>query len=158
LPNLNNHYSKKHLEMNKLIYGISILAIAGGLILVACNKQTPAPNQSTNTKTETASDVEKSGAITSQFFRSVAIVPKSHLIVNGGTEYVQRFSLLMFDESYTPLDSYIVNNVDYTDDGKFNDEVAGDGVYTSVITKPITSNSEVPSNIAFASDIFEHYD
>ncbi|WP_343636253.1 hypothetical protein [Fluviicola sp.] len=144
--------------MKKLIYGISFLAIAGGAILVACNKQNLNPNQSPNAKTETAIDAEKSGAITSLFYRSVAILPKSHLVVNNGTEYVQQFSLLMFDESYVPSDSYILNNVDYTDDGKFNDVVAGDGVYTSVIKKPIASYVAVPANVALVSDDFEHFD
>ena len=144
--------------MKRLIYGVAFLAITGATVLVACNKQNPTPNQSTKAKTEAVSDVEKSGAITSLFFRSVAIVPRSHLMVNGGTEFAQQFSLLRFDESYTPLDSYIVNNVDYTDDGKFNDKVAGDGVYTSVITKPIASYVEVPFGIAFAAEDFEHHD
>lgn len=56
------------------------------------------------------------------------------------------------------MESYIINNVDYTDDGKFNDKVAGDGIYTSVITKPIASYTQVPAGIGFASEDFEHYD
>jgi hypothetical protein len=144
--------------MKKLIYGISFLAIAGGAILVACNKQNLNPTLKQSTQTETVSDVEKSDVVTSLFYRSVAILPKSHLIISGGSEYVQQFSLLMFDESYTPLESYIINNVDYTDDGKFNDQVAGDGVYTSVITRPIASYVPVPADVAFASDDFEHFD
>lgn len=143
--------------MKKVIFGISFFAIAGTTILVACNKQEVKPTSKT-IKTEETPSVEKSGTITALFYRSVAILPKSHLVVNGGTEYVQQFSLLMFDESYVPLESYILNNVDYTDDGKFNDVVAGDGVYTSVITKPIASYVPVPANVAFASDVFEHVD
>lgn len=143
--------------MKKIIFGISFLAITGGAILGACNKQEINPNSKT-VKTETTPNLEKSGSITALFYRSVAIVPKNHLLVSGGTEFAQQFSLQRFDESYTPLESYIVNNVDYTDDGKFNDQVAGDGVYTSVIKKPIASYTEVPANMGFASDDFEYYD
>lgn len=48
--------------MKKLIFGISFLAITGGTILVACNKQNPIPNKST--KTETSSNIEKTGGLT----------------------------------------------------------------------------------------------
>ncbi len=143
--------------MKKVIFGISFLAIAGGAILVACNKQIINPTSKT-AKTEQTPSVEKSGVITSLFFRSVAIIAENHLIIEGGTKFAQQVSLLKFDDSYVPLDSYILNNVDYTDDGQINDKVAGDGIYTSVISKPIASITDVPANMGFASDVFEHYD
>nr|WP_294858680.1 hypothetical protein [uncultured Fluviicola sp.] len=143
--------------MKKVIFGISFLAIAGATILVACNKQEVKPTSKT-IKTEQAQGVEKTGAITALFFRSVVIVPQDHLLVDGGTKFAQQFSLLKFDDSYVPLDSYIVNNVDYTDDGQINDKVAGDGIYTSAIKKPIASITDVPANMGFAAENFEHYD
>lgn len=81
--------------MKKLIYGIAFLAIAGSTILVACNKQEMKPVSKT-AKTEQTHSAEKSGTITTLFFRSVAILPQSHLMVNNGTEFAQQFSLLRF--------------------------------------------------------------
>jgi hypothetical protein len=144
--------------MKKLIYGIAFLAITGGAVLVACNKQNPAPKRLTEKETTTV--VQKSGGLTDDktelFFESVAIVPQSHLMIKEGREFAQRFSLLIFDKSYVPLESYIINGVDYSDDGKFNDQIAGDGIYTSVISKPVSEYKEVPKGVAFVSDEFKY--
>ncbi|MDR0802541.1 hypothetical protein [Fluviicola sp.] len=45
--------------MKKLIYGIAFLVVTGGAVLVACNKQNPAPNRST--EKETTAVVQKAG-------------------------------------------------------------------------------------------------
>lgn len=49
--------------MKKLIYGVALLAITSGAVLVACNKQNPNPNQTT-AKTEIPLNVEKTGRLT----------------------------------------------------------------------------------------------
>lgn len=144
--------------MKKLIYGISFLAITGGVILVSCNKQNMDQNQSK----QISSNVEKSTILTSDevalFYKSVALVPQKHLKLNQETEFAQRFSLLNFNESCVLLDSYILDGIDYSDDGQLNDQVAGDGIYTSVITKPIDQYYEAPINEAFTAETFEHID
>jgi hypothetical protein len=42
------------------------------------------------------------------------------------------FTIINFDQNYKVIDTYVIDGVEYTDTGKYNDLKAGDGIYTSV--------------------------
>ncbi|HLP63210.1 hypothetical protein [Flavobacterium sp.] len=72
------------------------------------------------------------------FEQSVAIKLGSRITTKeGGTSKSARsITLSNFNESYKLLSVYVLNGVDFTDDGKYNDLRAGDGIYTSVQLLP----------------------
>jgi hypothetical protein len=52
---------------------------------------------------------------------------------NGQTiEIVLTLELVSFDENVPISSEYYIDGIQYTDDGQFNDSVAGDGIYTSI--------------------------
>jgi hypothetical protein len=70
------------------------------------------------------------------FEESVALLPAVD-VINAKKETAQAIALKSFT-TYKLLPRYVFNSVDFTDDGKFNDAKAGDGIYTSMYstTKP----------------------
>jgi hypothetical protein len=63
------------------------------------------------------------------FEESVALLPAAD-VVNQKKEVAQAIELKSFT-AYKLLPWYSFNQVDFTDDGKYNDLKAGDGIYTS---------------------------
>lgn len=94
------------------------------------------------------------------FEESVAIKLGSRVTTkNGGTTKSARtFTLVSFDKSYKLMNSYVLNGVDFTDDGKNNDLIAGDGVYTSVELLPNLERKTDLSGVYFVSDNFKYLD
>lgn len=63
------------------------------------------------------------------FEESVALLPAAD-VINAKKETAQAIGLKSFT-TYKLLPRYVFNGVDFTDDGKYNDVKAGDGIYTS---------------------------
>ena len=63
------------------------------------------------------------------------------------------FILKNFDENYKPLNEYTIDGEGFTDDGKYNDVTAGDGVYTSVVLSPNIDKVVVK---VFVNDLFKY--
>lgn len=66
------------------------------------------------------------------------------------------FTLVNFNKNYKLLPSYVLNGVEFTDDGKYNDKISGDGIYTSF---ELLKNIQPKINITdyfFVSDNFQH--
>src|SRR5690554_2942102 len=64
---------------------------------------------------------------------------KSVAIIQGGVELdrsTAKYSLIMevkdFSGEYRLHDAFMIDGIEYSDNGKFNDEIANDGIYTSV--------------------------
>ncbi|SRR5690554_4160772 len=75
---------------------------------------------------------------------------KSVAIIQGGLELdpiTANYSLFMtvkdFSGNYQLHDAFIIDGIEYCDNGQFNDEVANDGIYTSVDQYAIDA-SDVP--------------
>ena len=76
----------------------------------------------------------------------------------GTTEKTARtFELKNYNPRFTPASEYAINSVDYTDDGKYFDLKAGDGIYTSVIQFDKPTSSIISDNIIVVkSDSFNY--
>lgn len=65
------------------------------------------------------------------------------------------FSIKSFND-FKPSEQYIVDGELFTDDGKYNDLTAGDGIYTSIELRSNLANDIDPSNIYFVSEAFKY--
>lgn len=68
------------------------------------------------------------------FLTSVAIFDIGESISSKTSEDKLSYTLELksFDNKYRLKEAYKINDIEYSDNGKFNDLIAGDGVYTSV--------------------------
>ncbi|MFT5862558.1 MAG: hypothetical protein ACI828_001207 [Flavobacteriales bacterium] len=64
--------------------------------------------------------------------------------------------LVNFNDSRKLLPAYRINGVEYSDNGKFNDIVAGDGVFTSVTTHRVKGSAEALSARGAKSNAFAY--
>ncbi len=93
----------------------------------------------------------------SLFEESVALITSNRVSPKDGNleESARSFIIKIFDKSYKIENSYVIDNVDYTDDGNYNDLKSNDGVYTSVVLISNLKN-EVNTNSAFVSESFKY--
>lgn len=77
------------------------------------------------------------------FEESVMITPSSRVTSKTNSSEVSARSIIFknFNPNFNLESTYIVDGYDYTDDGKINDLIAGDGIYTSVILLPNLKNN-----------------
>ena len=82
------------------------------------------------------------------FEESVMITPSSRVPSKTNSSEVSARSIIFknFNPNFNLESTYIVDGYDYTDDGKINDLVAGDGIYTSVILLPNLKNNISKNN------------
>lgn len=94
------------------------------------------------------------------FEESVAIKIGSRVAAKNseGSKSARTFTLVNYDSSYKLLQSYVLNGVDFTDDGKYNDVQAGDGIYTSVELVPNLQSKTDLAGIYLISDKFRYSD
>ncbi|MFY8186923.1 MAG: hypothetical protein ACOVLC_03075 [Flavobacterium sp.] len=125
----------------KKIKFLSIISFTIGILFTSC---------STNTIDETAVDQEinNSASISrenvsspSEFLQSVALIQKGGIEdpLNNG-KYIFIIELKDFSENIVFNEAYNIDGVEYSDNGRFNDEVANDGIYTSVESYRIIQN------------------
>lgn len=120
---------------------ISIFILLGAVVMFnSCSKE--------ETKVETKE--EKNARI---FEESVMIVTTGRIYAADGNS-ARTFMLNIFDKEYIPKISYTINGVDFTDDGKYNDQKAGDGVYTAVTSEGVKVNEKV-QNYGIVTDKFK---
>lgn len=110
---------------------------------------------SCNKETEEMStiDQEKNAKL---FLESVEIKPASRIELSNG-KFARTFTLKLHDSNYKPMNSYIIDSEDFTDDGKFNDLRANDGIYTSILQQ--NDNVAFDQNtklVSFKSESFKY--
>lgn len=83
-----------------------------------------------------ASSCSNEGDITKEslddFGSSVAIINTNDISKQDLSNIPITVALINFNSNYMLEDKYKINDIEYSDNGLFNDEVAGDGIYTSV--------------------------
>lgn len=92
----------------------------------------------------------------------------SVVIIENGTDYLNskpsdklafKLRLKSFDSSFKLSPVYKLDGVEYSDNGLFNDKVAGDGIYTSVQKLEYSTKKNLYDGITVnKSDKFEHSD
>lgn len=99
------------------------------------------------------------------FEESIMITPSSRVAskTNSNEVSARSFILKNFNPNFNLESTYIIDGYDYTDDGKINDLIAGDGIYTSVILLPNlknnTSKNSTPQVFkSIVSSKFKHND
>ncbi len=145
----------KRIEMKKLL----ILFIPVIIILTGCKKEKSIPSDVSQLKDDynqlSQKEKEKNAEL---FFEAVEILPKRRISITDG-KYAKVFSLRIHDPKYIPLISYALNGEEFTDDGKWNDLVAKDGVYTSISVENSDINPvDYNPNSSFKSEKFKYSD
>ncbi|NNF76009.1 MAG: hypothetical protein HKN00_12535 [Flavobacteriaceae bacterium] len=56
---------------------------------------------------------------------------------NSGKQVIT-IEIINFDSRYKLLPAYLINGIEYCDNGEYNDEIAGDGIFSSVNKYEIT--------------------
>jgi hypothetical protein len=79
-----------------------------------------------------STDAEIATESLNDFGSSVAIVNKQGISKSDLTNTTITIHLVNFNPNYSLESKYKINNIEYSDNGLYNDEVAGDGLYTSV--------------------------
>lgn len=69
------------------------------------------------------------------------VVPTKSLKDGETIEIVLTVDLVSFDENVPICNEYYIDSIQYTDDGQYNDLVAGDGTYTSIQSFQVNSDS-----------------
>jgi hypothetical protein len=91
------------------------------------------------------------------FMESVEILPQGRIKVSEGN-FARIFVLNIFDPDYQPLTNFILNGEEFSDDGKFNDLVAGDGIYTSLVLRDTDVPRPQLKELSFSSEKFKYRD
>jgi hypothetical protein len=67
---------------------------------------------------------------------------------NSNKKQALTIEIINFDSRYKLLPSYVIDGIEYCDNGNYNDKIAGDGLFTSVTTHRVsTSKSSSTVNI-----------
>lgn len=85
---------------------------------------------------------------------SAVIITGSRVHLKDAEQSARSFTIKSFDR-FVPLSQYSIDNVGFTDDGKYNDSKAGDGIYTSTKLFPNLEKENL-SNKMFVSDLFKY--
>lgn len=136
-----------------------ILIVPVIIILAGCKKESSAPSDVSQFKDDynqlSQKEKEKNADL---FFEAVEILPKGRISISEG-KYARVFTLRIHDSKYIPLISYALNGEEFTDDGKWNDLVAKDGIYTSIFLENSDINPvDYYPNCSFKSEKFKYSD
>lgn len=99
----------------------------------------------------------RGGVITPNTFKaSVAIWKSDHHVsipIENSSKVALTLKILNFDSASYLNEAFKIEGVEYSDNGKFNDKVAGDGIYTSVETFEASEyeNSQDEKEIVYVS-------
>lgn len=118
-----------------------LISVISAIMLNGCNK----------TDDEIV-DQERNAEI---FLESVEILPQGRIKVTEGN-FARIFVLNIFDTDYQPLTNFILNGEEFSDDGKFNDQVAGDGIYTSLVLRDTDVPRPQLKELSFSSEKFKY--
>ncbi len=79
-------------------------------------------------------NADKNEALTAnQFLESVLVVRRlGDANSRSKTKKALEIELVNFNSSKKFLPAYLIDGIEYNDNGKFNDKIAGDGIFTSV--------------------------
>lgn len=126
----------------------SIFAILSILfVLTSCQDDNDTVQQKENQIPATNS-VAKTFATPEEFVNSVALLQQGGFADPSNPE---KTFLLMeikdFSGNIQLNEAYQINGIEYNDNGKFNDKVANDGIYTSVESYKIINHEEVMNTI-----------
>ncbi|MBT8266880.1 MAG: hypothetical protein KJO41_05650 [Bacteroidia bacterium] len=75
---------------------------------------------------------------------------------NSNDEHKIKVKILNFDSDYKLLPAYRIDGIEYCDNGQYNDQVAGDGIFTSVTTHRISFTKSYVSQTYYSSDAFKY--
>jgi hypothetical protein len=104
----------------KNIFKTAIVCLTISIFVMACN---------TNDN-DVAFDAANDAKL---FEESVALKTTENVNLNGRTDKVAlTYEAINYNDEYQLKAALIINGHAYSDDGKYNDEVAGDNIYTSV--------------------------
>ena len=73
-------------------------------------------------------------------------------------ESARSVKIKSYDNMYKLKNMYIIDGVDYTDDGKTNDDVANDGIFTSMQLLPVPTETSINTITPIKSDKFKFND
>jgi hypothetical protein len=143
------------LKMKKLL----LLFIPVIITLTGCKKESSVPSDDSQLNKEYNQLSQKEKEQNAElFFEAVEILPKGRIRISD-SKYARVFTLRIHDSKYLPLISYALNGEEFTDDGKWNDLVAKDGVYTSVFVEDSDINHlNYNPNSSFKSEKFKYSD
>lgn len=114
----------------KNIFKTAIVCLTISIFVMACN---------TNDN-DVAFDAANDAKL---FEESVALKTTENVNLNGRTDKVAlTYEAINYNDEYQLKAALIINEHAYSDDGKYNDEVAGDNIYTSVDLFEVSSEDE----------------
>ena len=100
-----------------------------------------------------------SGAMAQGFEESCVIYLNERVEKIGITdESARSVKIKSYDNMYKLKNMHIIDGVDYTDDGKTNDEVANDGIFTSMQFLPVPTETSINTITPIKSDKFKFND
>lgn len=102
--------------------------------LLSCTTDSREENLNEKTNVNLKQNIDNAARIVTEeelFSRSVAII-KFNYDLEPSSNVPLRLKLVTFDKDYKLLPVYKFNNIEYSDNGEFNDQIAGDGIYTSI--------------------------
>jgi hypothetical protein len=73
----------------------------------------------------------------------------------SATESYSAFKIQNYDEEFILRNVYVIDGVDYVDTGDFSDEIAGDGIYTSLKPETTISSEKIFETKIIKSDKFK---
>ena len=124
--------------------GLAILLVSATTFIACTNNDSEQEKTAKNTNQNIENELT---AKWETFEESVMITPSSRVPSKTNSSEVSARSIIFknFNPNFNLESTYIVDGYDYTDDGKINDLVAGDGIYTSVILLPnLKNNISIP--------------
>lgn len=144
---------KKLIKLKKIMFSVFALS----LFTVSCKKDVKEISQTNVT------DIEASMVSQNDFLESSVAILHDGAIQTSDGSYALKAQLTSFDPGYSMLPVYKFDGVEYCDNGLFNDEIEGDGIYTSVKTANLNNQqldiiqSEIivnkGSNFQYESDL-----
>lgn len=75
---------------------------------------------------------------------------------NKNDQHVLTIEILNFNSMYKLLPAYNIDGIEYCDNGKYNDKVAGDGIFTSVSLHRVISGSSTYTRNIIKSPSFKY--
>lgn len=110
-----------------------------------------------------ASDLETQNMDSEKFLQSVAFNlsldnTKSNKLSENSNKKIINLKINNFNPNLTLEKAYIFNGVTFNDDGKYNDQIAGDNIYTSVqeVNVDIKKGKNLKNNITITDDSFAY--
>lgn len=101
--------------MKNLFRGYYLLLLSMMVLVTSCANEEDSTNESLD-----------------DFGSSVAIINTNDINQKDLSNIPITVELINFNSNYVLEEVYKINDIEYNDNGLFNDEVAGDGIYTSV--------------------------